>query len=143
MMKPIVLEFEVEANVDQAFSVWTEHSTLWWPRSHSMSQTDSFEVIFEPFAGGRIYELGPDRTEHEWGEIVVWDPPHRVEYWWHIFLDREIATKVSISFTPSLSGTSVRLENSGFEVFGDGSAQRKERVGEVWQGITRQYREAF
>ena len=67
-MKPIVVEFEVKADVDHAFSVWTERSTLWWPPSHSMSQTDGFEVVFEPFAGGRIYEQGPDGTEHEWGE---------------------------------------------------------------------------
>lgn len=142
-MEPIVVEFEVKANVDHAFSVWTERSTLWWPLSHSMSQTDGFEVVFEPFAGGRVYELGSDGTEHEWGEIIVWDPPHRVEYWWHIFLDRDMATRVNISFTASASGTSVRLENSGFAVFGDAGSKRSERVGEVWQGITRHYRDAI
>lgn len=87
-----------------------------------------------PFAGGRIYELSPDGTEHEWGEICVWDPPRRVEYWWHIFLDRDMATMVSISFTPSELGTSVRLENSGFEVFGDGVQSGRSGSGKPGRG---------
>lgn len=89
-----------------------------------MSQADGFEVVFEPFVGGRVYERGPDGMEHEWGEIVVWDPPNRVEYSWHIFLDPERATRVSVTFTPGVSGTTVRLENSGFEVFGDRASER-------------------
>ena len=29
-------------------------------------------VGFEPFAGGPIYERGPDGAEHEWGEVLAW-----------------------------------------------------------------------
>jgi uncharacterized protein YndB with AHSA1/START domain len=74
---------------------------------------------------------------------VVWEPPRRLEYWWHIFLDRDKATKVSVNFTPGVAGTSVRLENSGFEVFGDGARERMERVGGAWQGISQNYRDAI
>jgi hypothetical protein len=35
------------------------------------------------------------------------------------------------------------LENSGFEVFGDGAGDRMERVGGAWLGITQEYREAI
>jgi len=141
-MKPIVVEFAVGAPIDHAFAMWTDRCTLWWPRSHSMSQADGFEVVFEPFVGGRVYERGPDGMEYEWGEIVAWDPPNRVEYSWHIFLDPDRATRVSVTFTPGVSGTTVRLENSGFEVFGDNAEERVERVGSAWDGITSQYREA-
>lgn len=143
MIDPIVLEFEVSAPIDHAFATWTERCALWWPRSHSMSQAEGFDVVFEPFVGGRVYERGPDGEEHDWGKIIEWDPPRRLEYWWHIFLDREKATMVSVTFTSGLSGTMVRLENSGFEVFGDGAGERMERVGGAWTGIIEQYRDAI
>jgi uncharacterized protein YndB with AHSA1/START domain len=138
---PIVFEIEVDATEDHAFSTWTERCALWWPRSHSMSQADGFDVFFEPFPGGRVYEKGADGTEHNWGEVIVWEPPQRVEYWWHIFLDRDRATRVTVTFTASGSSTMVRLENSGFEVFGDEAPLRMERVGGAWQRITERYRE--
>lgn len=140
-MDPIVVEFEVEATTEHAFSIWTEGCALWWPRSHSMSQADRFDVVFEPFQGGRVYERGADGAEHDWGEVVVWEPPHRVEYWWHIFLDRDRATRVTVNFTSIGLSTIVRLENSGFEVFGDDAPERAERVGGAWQVITERYRE--
>jgi hypothetical protein len=142
-MDPIVVEFEVGAPVDHAFSMWTKRCALWWPRSHSMSQAEGFDVVFEPVSGGRVYERGPDGAEHEWGEVVVWEPPRRVEYWWHMFLDRDKATRVNVTFTPGVSGTVVRLENSGFEVFGDGASERVERVGGAWEGISQHYRDAI
>ena len=140
-MDPIVIEFEVNASVDHAFEVWTKRCTLWWPRSHTMSDADGFEVVFEPFVGGRVFERGVDNEEYTWGEITAWDPPHRVAYMWHIFLDRHKATSVSVTFTPGDRGTTVRLENGGFEVFGDGASERQGRVGEAWTGIIQHYRD--
>lgn len=142
MSDPIVLEFEVEAAPAHAFDVWTRLGGSWWPPSHSMSQSDDFDVVFEPFEGGRIYEMGPDGSEYDWGEVVIWEPPHRLEYLWHIFLDPEKATRVSVRFEPAKGATIVHLENSGFEVFGSGEAERRQRVGSAWSGITEHYRQA-
>lgn len=142
-MEPIVVEFEVRATPDHAFTTWTEMCALWWPRSHCMSQADGFDVIFEPFVGGRIYEAGPDGTEFEWGEVTVWDRPHRLEYLWHIFLEPEKATTVEVTFVETHDGTVVRLENAGFGVFGDGAEERMGRVGSAWAGITGLYRQAI
>jgi len=141
-MEPIVVEFDIRASVEHAFETWTARCTLWWPRSHSMSGANGFAVVFEPFVGGRLYEKSAGGEEHEWGEVTVWDPPSRVEYWWHIFLDRDKATKVNVTFTAVNGITRVRLENSGFEIFGDAAGPRMERVGGAWAGITRHYRDA-
>lgn len=140
-MDPIVIEFEVRATPEHAFGTWTEQCALWWPPSHCMSQADGFDVVFEPFVGGRIYERGPDGTEFDWGEVIAWDRPHRLEYRWHIFLEPQKATTVEVTFTGSDEGTIVRLENTGFEVFGHGAEERKGRVGSAWAGITGHYRE--
>jgi uncharacterized protein YndB with AHSA1/START domain len=142
-MTPIIIEFDVRADPGHAFSTWTDRCGMWWPPSHSMSGAPGFEVVFEPRVGGRIYEVGVDGSEHEWGEVTEWDPPNRLTYRWHIFLDRERATDVVITFTPSEAGTTVRLENSGFEVFGDGREERAGRVGDAWRGILDRYGAAF
>jgi uncharacterized protein YndB with AHSA1/START domain len=73
--------------------------------------------------------------------VTEWDPPHRLAYLWHIFLERDKATMVSVTFTPIETGTMVRLENSGFEVFGGGAEERQGRVGEAWTGIIQHYRD--
>lgn len=108
-----------------------------------MSQTEDFDVIFEPFVGGRVYERASDGSEHEWGEVTTWDPPHRVEYLWHIFLEREKATRVTVTFTESQGGSVVRLVNSGFEVLGQAGGERMGRVGSAWVGITDRYQEVL
>lgn len=138
-MDPIVLEFEVRASPEHAFKTWTEDCAVWWPRSHCMSQADGFDVVFEAKVGGRIYEVGPDGTEYEWGEVTVWDEPRRLEYLWHIFLKPDRATNVAVDFAPTDLGTRVTLVNSGFEVFGDAAEERMGRVGSAWAGITERY----
>jgi uncharacterized protein YndB with AHSA1/START domain len=140
-MDPIVIEFELNTSVDHAFATWTENCTLWWPRSHTMSDADGFEVVFEPFVGGRIFERGGDGEEYEWGQVTEWDPPHRLAYQWHIFLQRDRATEVRVTFTAFEKGTTVRLENGGFEVFGDSAQDRQGRVGAAWTGIMQHYRD--
>lgn len=116
---------------------------MWWPRSHCMSEADRFEVVFEPFVGGRIFERGPDGTEYSWGEVTGWEPPHRVTYLWHIFLTADRATTVDVTFRPAPEGTTVTLRNSGFEAFGEGADERMGRVGAAWATITQAFASAL
>jgi DNA-binding transcriptional ArsR family regulator len=67
-------------------------------RSHSMSSAPGLVVTFESRAGGRIYERTPDGTEHDWGEVLAWEPPRRLAYLWHLGTDHGRATEVDISF---------------------------------------------
>ena len=105
-----------------------------------MSGQAGFDVVFEPKSGGRIFEIGADGTEHDWGMVEVWDPPARIRYAWHIFLEPDRATTVEVTFAPASDGTVVRLENSGFDVFGEGAEERAGRVGSAWAGITANFR---
>jgi uncharacterized protein YndB with AHSA1/START domain len=41
-------------------------------------------VIFEPRAGGRMYERAPDGRTHEWATVLAYDPPHRVVLEWKV-----------------------------------------------------------
>ena len=49
---------------------------------------------------------------------MVWDPPDRIQYLWHLFLDRDEATDVTVTFTQIEGGSRVRLVQTGFERLG-------------------------
>ena len=141
-MEAIVVEFEVSTSPDHAFDVWTSKPSMWWPRSHTMTQDPRLSIVFEPYEGGRIYERGADGAEHEWGEILLWEPPARVGYLWHLFFDRSDATEVTVTFAPVESGTLVTLTQTGFEKFGDPGIERRRRTNQAWLELTGHYRGA-
>jgi uncharacterized protein YndB with AHSA1/START domain len=133
--EPLVVAFEVDASPAHAFQTWTTRCATWWPRSHTVSG-DPAQITFEPRAGGAIVERAPDGQEHRWGEILEWEPPHRLRYLWHLFFDPSEATEVEITFEPAGDGTAVRLEQRGFEALGDAGPPRQQRTHRVWGMIT-------
>jgi uncharacterized protein YndB with AHSA1/START domain len=143
-MEPIVVEFDVDCSPEHAFRMWTERTALWWPASHTVTGSSDLEVVFEPRSGGRIYERGPDGSEHEWGEVRVWDPPNRVEYLWHLFFDRSEGTDITLTFEPVERGTRVRLHQDGFDRLPDDVGRpRRDRTQGAWAEITMLYRDAL
>jgi len=142
-MEPIVVEFEVRASPQHAFDVWTTMPSLWWPRSHTVSQDPDLTVVFEPYPGGRIYEMTSDGSEHEWGEVLVWEPPLRLDYLWHLFFDRSEATEIMVTFVETGEGSRVRLVQTGFERLGDDvGPERRRRTSLAWAEVTGHYRDA-
>lgn len=135
---PLVHELVVASDVDHAFTTWVERASTWWPRSHTVSG-DPAAIVFEPTAGGRILEVGPDGDEHDWGEVVVWDPPHRLALLWHLFFPRAEATHVEITFAPVEGGTAVRLVQTGWDALGDAGPPRRERTVAGWAAVTADY----
>ena len=143
-MEPIVVEFDVMSSPQHAFDVWTSKPSMWWPRSHTLTQDPDLTVVFEGFEGGRIYERGSDGSEHEWGEILVWQPPLRVDYLWHLFFERSEATEISVTFTEIDNGSRVRLVQTGFEKLGDEvGTERRRRTNHAWLEVTGFYRNAL
>ena len=143
MMEPIVVEFAVKAAPGHAFDIWTSKPSIWWPRSHTVTQDPDLSVVFEPFPGGRIFERGSDGSEHDWGEVLVWEPPFRVDYLWHLFFDRSEATEITVTFTETDSGSRVRLVQTGFDKLGDQvGTERRGRTSVAWLEVTGHYRES-
>lgn len=138
MIEPLVVEFEVDAPVAHAFDVWTRRCATWWPAGHTVSG-DPSAITFEPSPGGRIVEIGPDGSEHPWGEILDWEPPGRLRFRWHLFFDRSEATEVEITFNARGTGTVVRLQQTGWDNLGSAGTPRRERTGAAWAAITTRY----
>ncbi len=145
MTDALSLEFEVAAAPAHAFDVWTARLASWWPAAKTVSGAPS-ALAFEPYVGGRILETGPDGTEHTWGEVLAWEPPHRLAFSWHLFFDPSEATEVSLTFSPSGSPTGdttlVRLRQTGFDRLGAAGAERRENTVGAWTMLVQRFADA-
>ena len=99
-------------------------------------------MVFEPRAGGRIYERGPDGAEHEWGEVTAWEPPRRLAYLWHIYGERAEATDVEVTFAAAAEGTAVRIVHGGFERLGARGEELRRRNRQGWAGLLAHFERA-
>ena len=141
-MDPLELAFTVDCPVEDAFDLWARRTSMWWPSGHSVSADPGLRVTFEPRVGGRIFERTPDGAEHDWGEVVAWDPPIRLAYLWHLRFDRSDATEVEVTFVPEGEVTTVRIVHSGWERLGSKAEERRERNKRGWAGVIDPYRAA-
>jgi uncharacterized protein YndB with AHSA1/START domain len=141
-MDPIQIEFEVACSPEHAFDTWANRTSMWWPRSHSISAVRGLMVTFESRAGGRIYERTPDGAEHDWGEVLAWEPPRRLAYLWHLGTDRSRATEVEISFAGDAAATTVTIIHRGWERLGAEGEPWRRRNLQGWSGVLPVYRRA-
>jgi uncharacterized protein YndB with AHSA1/START domain len=140
-VEPLVVAFQVSVPPSQAFETWTRRCATWWPPSHTISGNPA-TITFEPHTGGRITEHEPDGSQHQWGEILDWEPPTRLRYLWHLFFDPSEATEVEVTFTPTDHGTAVRLEQRGWAQLGELGPRRRGHTEQAWHEITKNYIQA-
>jgi uncharacterized protein YndB with AHSA1/START domain len=124
-------EVFVEAPIERAFRVFTKHFDKIKPREHNMLAVDIAESVFEPRAGGRVYDRGVDGSECQWARVLAYEPPERIAFtWdispqWQIETDPRRASEVEVRFiaeTPER--TRVELEHRNLD-----------RHGEGWEGL--------
>jgi uncharacterized protein YndB with AHSA1/START domain len=141
-LDPLELELVVVCPPARAFALWASETTLWWPKGHSVSADPELTVTFEPRPGGRIYERTSTGEEHEWGEVLAWEPPHRLVYLWHLRFDRCDATEVEVTFRArdAGGGTDVRIVHRGWERLGSAGPERRDRNRRGWDGVLERYR---
>ena len=121
----------VEAPIERAFSVFTEGMASWWPEDHHVLEADLAEMVFEPRAGGHIYDRGVDGSECRWARVLAYEPPHRLLFsWdigptWQIESDPDLTSEVEVLFVPETADrTRVELEH-----------RHLDRHGPGWEGL--------
>jgi uncharacterized protein YndB with AHSA1/START domain len=133
---PLRLSFEVACPPEHAFEVWTSDIDTWWPTDHTVTGHTDLTVVLQPGVGGRIYERTFDGTEHDWGEITVWDPPARLAYRWHLRQAEADATEVVINFVAQgEDATRVDIEHRGWERLGLAGQQRRQTNRNGWESV--------
>jgi uncharacterized protein YndB with AHSA1/START domain len=142
----------VEAPIERAFSVFTEGIGTWFPPEYNLLSVAIAERVFEPRAGGRIYDRGTDGTECSWGRVLAYEPPARVVFsWdispqWQIETDPEKTSEVEVVFLSEETGrTRVELEHRNLDRHGDGWEQIRESIAGDggWPGCLRAFAEAL
>ena len=133
MTDPLRFNLDVACPVEHAFGVWTDRINLWWPADHTVSGRSDSEVVLEPRLGGRIFERTAEGVEHDWGEVTLWEPPHRLGYLWHLRSDRSAATQVEVRFIAAAeAATRIEIEHAGWELLGDAAQQWRDRNRMGW-----------
>ena len=144
MTAPLRMAFEVDCSAEHAFAVWTSGIGTWWPADHTVTGADGLAVVMQSGVGGRIYERTPDGTEHDWGEVTVWNPPSRLVYLWHLRGDRCDATEVEIRFLAGDSGmTRIEIEHRGWERLGSAAGQWRDQNRAGWVSLLPHYQAAI
>jgi uncharacterized protein YndB with AHSA1/START domain len=126
----------VPAPIERAFALFTKDIGSWWPPDHHILQAELAEMVFEPRAGGHIYDRGVDGTECRWARVLVYEPPTRVVFsWdvstsWQIEADHDKTSEVEVRFVSDAPGrTLVELEHRNLDRHGDGWEQMRDAVG--------------
>ena len=130
---PVRKTLVLRASPETAFRVFTDGIDRWWPRTHHVGKTDMVKAVMEPRAGGRWYEIGTDGAECNWGDVLEWDPPHRLLLAWRLTpqwgYDPDLLTEIEVIFTPVGEGeTRVDFEHRGFERMGAAGDEARARV---------------
>jgi uncharacterized protein YndB with AHSA1/START domain len=124
-------EIVVDAAQDRAFALFTERFDKIKPREHNMLGVEIAASVFEPRAGGRVYDRGVDGSERQWGRVLMYEPPSRIVFtwdispYWQIESDPARASEVEIRFVAETADrTRVLLVH-----------RHLDRHGEGWEGL--------
>jgi uncharacterized protein YndB with AHSA1/START domain len=119
---PVRKSVTVALPPDRAFDLFARQMGRWWLPSHSLAPSGQAQVVVEPRAGGRWYELGKGGEQCDWGEVAVWDPPGRLVLLWRLSadfaFDPALHTEVEVTFTPERGGTRLDLEHRCLDNYG-------------------------
>jgi uncharacterized protein YndB with AHSA1/START domain len=126
----------VNAPIETAFAVFTERFGDFKPKEHNLLGAPIAQTVFEPRAGGHIFDRGTDGSECRWARVLVYEPPHRVVFSWDIGPTWQVETEpdntseVEVRFiaeTPER--TRVELEHRNLDRHGPGWEAVSDGVG--------------
>jgi uncharacterized protein YndB with AHSA1/START domain len=117
---------DVAADAERAFAVFTDGMDGWWNRDHHVQTGTLRRVAVEPQVGGRLLEENDAGDICVWGRVLTWDPPRTFAFSWLIGTDFGVpapdapASRVTVTFTPTDSGTRVDLVHDRLDAHGPG-----------------------
>jgi uncharacterized protein YndB with AHSA1/START domain len=147
---PVRKELRVRAGRERAFETFAKMGA-WWMKAHSviapLQKTEQADVVIEPRAGGRWYEVGSNGNEYDWGKVIVWDPPRRLVLCWQLGAsfeyDPELETTVEVLFVEDGEFTNVSFEHRDLERFGEGAGPLRESMDGGWGELLEGFRKAL
>jgi uncharacterized protein YndB with AHSA1/START domain len=136
----------VNAPVERAFDVFTDGIGTWWPlEQHSLGGENIERMIFEPRAGGRVYEIRKDGSEGEWADVLTYDRPSSFTLAWRPYErpGEGPATELEVRFVAEGDRTRVELEHRGWERLGDKGTESQQGYDSGWTLVLGRFEAAF
>ena len=94
-IEPVRRTVRVDCTPARAFELFTDTIGRWWPlATHSLGGERAVDVRFEPWEGGRLFEIDADGAESEWGTVRTWQPGRALAFSWHVGRSPDLATTV-------------------------------------------------
>jgi uncharacterized protein YndB with AHSA1/START domain len=135
---PIRQSVHVDCPIEDAFLLFTERFAEWWPlASYSISGEEAEKCAIEPWVGGRVFERTRSGEELEWGSVIAFDPPERLEFTWHPDGQGDRSQTVDVQFQVEADGTRVTLIHTGWDVPGVMACALHADYTESWPAILR------
>jgi uncharacterized protein YndB with AHSA1/START domain len=135
-------EIFVSATPERCFEVFTTKMGTWWPlASHHIGKVDANGIGVEPRPGGRVFEIGVDGSECDWGRVKTWEPPARFVFAWQLSAawqyDTTIDTEVEVTFTAQSNGTRVELVHRKLGAYGKQAEEMRKTFDSPggWTGL--------
>ena len=132
-LDPIRRTVRLPVAADRAFELVTTGLGAWWPREYTWSGDVLADIVIEPHAGGRCYEVGPEGFACDWGRVTDCERPARVVLRWQIAPDRTPqpdparASEVELRLEGDRAGgTRLRLVHRLIERHGDSAEAMRE-----------------
>ena len=134
---PVVKTVYLDCSPAEAFRAFTDDFDQWWPHAtHSLGRAEKLaRVVFEGGAGGRLYEIWNDGSEHVWGRVLVWNPPDELAFSWHVGHDPALATEVHLAIRPERDGSLVELTHRNWEILGQEAETVRTRYESGWSEV--------
>ena len=127
MSSRLLVSLRVRASPPRAFEAFTAAIGEWWrpddlfrftPRSPGV-------VALEAGPGGRFTETLAGGAVFEIGQVLVWDPPHRLRFSWRqATFARDQSTEVEVRFEPVGEETRVTVVHFGWDGIPQGHVAR-------------------
>lgn len=122
----------------RAFQAFTAEIAQWWPlATHSVGQAKARGIVLEGRVGGRVFEIGADGGESDWGRILEWVPPHRFAMTWHPGQPEAGHQVLELSFhaETQANATRVTLVHRGWEKLGANAQAKRDDYAGGWEAI--------
>jgi len=138
---------KVSATPERAFEVFTAGIDSWWTRAHHVQSGQLREIGVDPHVGGRMWETNDAGDVCTWGRVLTWDPPRVFAFsWligpdWAVPGDDAVGSRVTVTFTPTDTGTHVELVHDRLDTHGSGWEYVRDGVGSDggWPAGLRQF----
>lgn len=140
MTEPIIKTLDVACAPERAFEIFVHRIASWWPLDgHAASAAAgkaALAVTIEPKVGGAVFETMYDGSRTDWGEVLEFDEGRKLAMTWHPGNNADNPTRVDVIFESSgASGTTVTLTHSGWEIWGEDAAAKRENYDSGWDFV--------